>query len=51
MAKAKEFTEAEMELWEYIYQYAIDNRMSIGSVEAVTRSAVKELKGIAYVTN
>ena len=49
MAKQKEFTEAEAELFETIYTYAINNRMSIGSVEFVTRSAVKSLKDIAYV--
>ena len=49
MAKQKEFSEIEAELFETIYAYAINNRMSIGSVEFVTRSAVKSLKGIAYV--
>lgn len=49
MAKQKEFSEIEVELFEIIYSYAINNRMSIGSVESVTRSAVKELKDIAYV--
>lgn len=49
MAKQKEFSEEEMELFETIYNYAINNHMSIGSVEFVTRSAVKALKDIAFV--
>lgn len=49
MAKKKEFTETEAELFEIIYAYAVDNHMSIGAVEGVTRSVVKELKDIAYV--
>lgn len=48
MAK-REFTEAESELFNAIYAYAIAHRMSIGSVELVTRSAVKALKDVAYV--
>ena len=49
MARKKEFTEVEAELFEQIYSYAIANHMSIGAGEAVTRSVVKELKDIAYV--
>ncbi len=49
MAKQKEFTEEELELFESIYTYAVNNHMSIGSVEGVTRSVVKALKDIAYV--
>lgn len=49
MAKKKEFTEIEAELFEMIYTYAVENHMSIGSVEGVTRSVVKELKDIAFV--
>lgn len=49
MARQKEFTEIEAELFETIYTYAINNRMSIGAVENVTRSAVKALKDIAFI--
>ena len=49
MAKQKEFTEEELELFESIYAYAVNNHMSIGSVEGVTRSVVKALKDIAFV--
>jgi len=49
MAKKKEFTEVEAELFETIYAYAVENHMSIGAVEGVTRSVVKELKDIAFV--
>ena len=49
MAKQKEFSEVEAELFNVIYSYAINNHMSIGSVESVTRGVVKELKYIAYV--
>ena len=51
MAKRKEFTEVEAELFQAIYAYAIANHMSIGSVENVTRSVVKNLKDIAYVND
>lgn len=51
MAKKKEFSEIEAELFQSIYAYAIANHMSIGAVEAVTRSVVKELKDIAYVND
>ena len=51
MAKKKEFTEVEAELFQAIYAYAIANHMSIGAVETVTRSVVKALKDIAYVNN
>ena len=47
--KKKEFTEVEAELFSQIYAYAVANHMSIGSVEAVTRSVMKELKDIAFV--
>ena len=49
MAKKKEFTETEAELFEIIYAYAVDNHMSIGAVEGVVRSAIGQLKDIAYV--
>jgi hypothetical protein len=49
MARQKEFSEVEAELFEMIYTYAINNHMSIGAVELVTRSAVKALKDIAFV--
>ena len=49
MAKQKEFTEIEAELFNAIYLYAINNHISIGSVESVTRSVVKALKNIAFV--
>ena len=49
MARQKEFSEVEAELFEMIYTYAINNHMSIGAVEFVTRSAVKALKDIAFV--
>ena len=51
MAKRKEFTEVEAELFQAIYAYAIANHMSIRSVENVTRSVVKNLKDIAYVND
>ena len=51
MARKKEFTEVEAELFQTFYAYAIAIHMSIGAVEAVTRSVVKELKDIAYVNN
>lgn len=49
MAKKKEFTEVEAELFEMIYAYAVENHMSIGSVECVVRSAIGQLKDIAFV--
>ena len=49
MARQKEFSEVEAELFEVIYTYAINNHMSIGAVEFVTRSAIKALKDIAFV--
>ena len=49
MAKKKEFTEVEAELFEMIHAYAVENHMSIGSVEYVVRSAIGQLKDIAFV--
>ncbi len=51
MARQKDFTEVEADLFSAIYSYAIANHMSIGAVELVTRSVVKELKNIAYVND
>lgn len=49
MAKGKEFTEVEQELYELIYEYAVNNSMIISSVEAVSRGVVKDLKDRAKI--
>lgn len=49
MAKGKEFTEVEQELYEAIYAFAVANNMIISSVEAVSRSVVKDLKDRAKI--
>ena len=49
MAKKKDFDEKEAELFSIIYEYAINNRMSIGSIETVARSVIKDLKDRAFV--
>jgi hypothetical protein len=49
MARQKEFSEIEAELFEMIYTYAVNNHMNIGAVEFVTKKAVKALKDIAFI--
>ena len=49
MAKKKDYTEVEQELYELIYEYAVNNGMIISSVEAVSRGVVKDLKDRAKI--
>lgn len=48
MAK-KEFTEVEAELYSIIYEYIVNNRLTIESAEAITRGVIKDLKARAVV--
>ena len=49
MAKKKDYTEVEQELYELIYEYAVNNSMIISSIEAVSRGVVKDLKDRAKI--
>ena len=49
MAKKKDYTEVEQELYELIYEFVVNNGMIISSVEAVSRGVVKDLKDRAKI--